>query len=134
MANAFANFKNAVHLMNKIVGTGSAPTAVAGTGAGTSPTITVTGNDVGGTITVLTGTSPAASNAIIATLTFASAGYPSAPNVGLCPVNAAAAALSGATSCFVDSASTTATSFVLKAGSSALTGATTYIFTYDVTG
>ena len=113
------------------VGNSSAPTKAAGTGAGTSPTITLdsAANDLSGTITVLTGTSPSGSSATIVTLTFASA-YATAPHVVLTPHTQTAAALSSTTSVWADSTTTT---LVLKSGSAALTGATTYGWYYTVT-
>ena len=133
MGQKAIQFKGAGLVVNKLIGSGVAPTAVAGTGAGTSPTVTVVGTNVAGTITILTGAAPAGTNATIATLTFA-APYDAIPYVGLSPANANAAALSGATACFSDATSTTASAFVLKAGATALAAATTYVFTYDITG
>jgi hypothetical protein len=118
-----------VTVLAHLCASGSAPTSAAGTGAGTGPTITVTGNDVAGKITVLTGTAPAAANAIVSTLT-ATKTWTTAPIVVLTPGNAAAAALAGATAPFVDAASTTTTVFVLKAGATALAAATTYVWLY----
>lgn len=133
MARANQQLKSSALVVNQLVGSGSVPTAAAGTGAGTGPTITVAGNSISGTITVLTGSAPAASNATIATISFPAA-FDAAPYASISPANAAAAALSGATACFVDSASAAVGSFVMKAGSSALAATTSYIFSYRVIG
>lgn len=55
-----------------------APSVSAGTGAGTGATVSVSGNDIEGIVTVTTGTSPATS-ATIFTLTFADS-YSTSPN------------------------------------------------------
>lgn len=132
---AFADRKNQnkAVVVGKLIGGSGAPAIAAGTGAGTGPTIAIAGNDMAGTITVTTGSSPAASNATIATVTF-SAPYDNIPRVEITPANAAAAALTGATSCFADQSQVTAALFKLIAGSTALTGATAYVFNYTVTG
>lgn len=111
---------------NRIAGAGNTPTIAAGTGAGTSPTVSVVGTDTAGTITITTGTSPTA-NATIATITFAGGAYNSAPYVSLTPSNKAAATLSGANMPFPSSTTTT---FVLTSSTTALTAATTYTFNY----
>jgi hypothetical protein len=106
-------------------------TSANGAGAGTSTeTLSITGNDAGGLITLHTGTSPTGSNAVIWTITFAGT-YASAPYVTLTPNDSTAAALSGATQIFVTSSATT---FVLTSGSTALTAATTYTWFYHVSG
>jgi len=109
-----------------IIGSSSAPTIAAGTGAGTSPTVSVSGNDLAHKVTITTGTSPTAS-ATVATITF-NVAYGAAPKIILTPVNSAAAALSGTTQIYVDDASTTTTVYVIKVGSGGLTASTTYLF------
>lgn len=110
----------------------AAPTWAAGTGAGTSPTLFNAGTDLAGTITVVTGTVPTGTNAIIATATFAVA-YTSAPGaVILFPANAATALLSGLTAVYVDQATISTTSFVIKSGTTGLVAATTYLWYYIV--
>jgi hypothetical protein len=104
--------------------------STAGTGAGTTPTLSVSGTDVAGKITLTTGTTPAAS-ATITTITFSSA-YDVAPRVILTPANAAAAALSGTGQVFVNDASGTASLFVLTSGSAALAASTQYIWYFMV--
>lgn len=107
------------------------PTIAAGTGAGTGPTVAVTGNDNAGVITVTTGTTPTAS-ATVATITFGTA-------FGVVPraaptfeANAAAAALSGTGKVYSDQASLTATAFQIKVGSTALAASTQYKWWFRV--
>ena len=109
----------------------SAPAAVAGTGAGTSPTLSLNANsnDLSGYLSVTTGTSPAA-NATVATLTFGSP-YSTLAKCLLSPANAAAAGLNGAGLVFVPVGSNTA--FSISSGTSALAGATLYTWGYTCT-
>ena len=106
-----------------IAGTSTAPTIAAGAGAGTSPTVSITGTDLGFRVTVTTGTLPTAS-AVVATVTFNTA-YITAPFVVFSPSNASAALLSGVSMVYRNS--TTGT-FTLNAGTTGLTAATTYIW------
>lgn len=115
-----------------IAGIGTAPGIAAGTGAGTSPTVSLTkATDLSGVINVTTGTLPTLSAAIV-TITFATA-YVSAPKVFIREANGNAATLSGVSMVFVDDANTTTTTFVLTAGATALTAATAYKWYYTVT-
>lgn len=111
-----------------IVGTSGTPTYTAGTGAGTSPTITITGTDLSGKITVKVGSGTPAANAAIVTVNFNTA-YSSAPNVVFSPGNANAAQLT-ANKPFINSTSTT--NFVLESNTTALVAGTTYIWYYMV--
>lgn len=118
-------------------GAGTAPTKAAGACIGGTQTVTLDANasDAIGTIT-LTGTATGTASATCATVTFnnsyANTGAGNAPHCQLSPANAAASALSGAAALFIDSASTSATVFVIKVGATALV-AGTYIYTYDCT-
>lgn len=116
----------------RITGATGTPTIAAGTGAGTgSPTVTVAGTDLGGNITVTTGTAltPVASGTV-ATLSFFNSSYGSAPNcVILTPANSATALLGTVTCCFVNTP--TSTGFPITAGTTALVGATTYKWYYN---
>lgn len=104
----------------------------AGTGAGTSPTVSVTGTDSGGWISVLTGTAPATSSPVV-TITFSTT-YAAAPrSVVLTPANSAAAALATTSQVFADQANITTTTFVITSGSVALAATTTYKWAYTVT-
>jgi hypothetical protein len=104
---------------------------VAGTGAGTSPTLALNANsnDVSGYLSVTTGSSPAAS-ATVATLTFGVA-YATLAKCGLWPANAAASALSGAGKAFVPVGSNTA--FAITSGTTALAASTLYTWGYSCT-
>lgn len=125
--NLFANIFSSIGQINHLVGGSGSLTQVAGTGAGTSPTITLTGNDLALKVAVTTGTSPTGSNAIVSTITFNST-FASAPRVILVAANAAAAGLSGANEAFVNDASTTTAHFVIESGSTALAASTAYIW------
>ncbi len=100
----------------------------AGAGAGTGPTITVTGNDHAGSIQVATGTTPTA-GAQLLRVTFAASFPGGFVSVILSPSNAGTAALSGATSVYAQG---TGTYFDVFAGTAALTASTTYAWNYIV--
>ena len=76
-----------------IKGNSSSPSITSGAGAGTSPIISVTGTDLAGEITVITGPDPATA-AVFCTITFTSA-FDSAPYVVFSPGNDAAALMYG---------------------------------------
>lgn len=114
-----------------LTGLSSTPAIAAGAGAGTSPTVTIFGDDLGGYITVTTGTLPTLS-ATIATITFNIA-YAATPKmVHISPANVNSSALNGLGMIFVNQASITTTSFALTSGPTALTAATTYQWYYHV--
>lgn len=100
---------------------------VAGTGAGTSPTISVSGSDQAGTLTLTTGTACAA-NATIATIYFG-ATWGSAPVVHLRGANALAASLLTTEIPFVSNPAATSY-FVIKSNGVALANSSAYVFTY----
>ena len=102
------------------------PTIVAGAGAGTLPTVSVIGNDNAMQITVVTGSVPAGTNAVIATITFNRA-FVSSPKVVFSSANALTATLSGASMVFMDAAGSL-TTYVITSGTVALTGASTYLW------
>lgn len=129
-ADTGATNNYAERVIGQVVNGGTSPTITAGTGAGTSPTVSLSGPVAGGSITVTTGTSPTGSNATVATITYP-VGFPTGSSVTLTPANAAAAALTGSTEVF---ATGTTTGFTITSGSSALTASTTYLFNYRVTG
>lgn len=117
--------------LGQILGGSGAPAIAAGTGAGTTPTISVSGNNTAGQVNLTTGSTPTAS-AAAATVTFANAfAYAAAPFVVFSPANAAAAALTGGQAIYVTATTTT---FTLNAGSTALAGATQYLWNYIVQG
>jgi hypothetical protein len=109
----------------------STPGIAAGTGAGTSPTVSITGTDQSGKITVTTGTAPTLSG-VIATITYASGfSFRTGTYPILFPGNAATALLSGTSMVFTTGAQT---NFTLTAGTVALTGATSYVWYYKIGG
>lgn len=101
----------------------AAPSVAAGTGAGSSPTLTLThASDSDGIINLTTGTSPTAS-ATVATITFGTA-FAANPNCSVTPASASAMNV-----IYSPPASTTA--FTISAPSTALTASTAYTFTYS---
>ena len=118
---------------------GTAPTYTTNQGAGTSPTISINGNDVCGSIIITTGTSPAAFTTIIV-LTFSTSfirptGY-GRPILILQPGNAAAASLSGAQQIFVNESVSvgSSTQVTITSNSTALAAGTEYRWLYHVIG
>lgn len=109
------------------------PSIAAGTGAGTTPTVSISGSDQSGTITVTTGSTPSAS-ATVATITFGVSFVSTPRSVILSAAGPNSASLSGTGSVYEDQASRTTSVFVLAVGSSALTEATTYKWSYQVFG
>lgn len=116
--------------VNSIRSNGSTPGIVSGTGAGTSPTINISGSDMAGIITLTTGTTPTGS-ATIATITYSTT-YKQKPIVILQPANSNAAGLSGLTEEYINDGSSDATKFIITSGATGLTGATAYIWYYHV--
>jgi len=101
------------------------PTIAAGAAAGTGPTVSITGNDQQGVITLVIGTAPAAG--ILATITFGNT-WSTAP---LTPVIGPATTNAGASGVFVDPADVGTASWKIRAGT-ALVAGTTYKFAYHV--
>lgn len=112
--------------VQQIVGAGNKPTIAAGTGAGTTPTISVAGTDIGGVVSVTTGSLPVGTNATVATITY-SINCPADSYVTLYPDNANTALLSGVTMVYVNG---TASTFVITSGTTALTAATAYAWDF----
>lgn len=126
-----ASFLANVYLPHSIYRSNT-PGIAAGTGAGTSPTVSISGTDVDGDVTVTTGTIPVGSNATIATITFASGySYPNHVYPMITPANALTAALSGITMVYTTGGTS---SWVITSGTTALTAATTYVWHYNVSG
>jgi hypothetical protein len=113
-----------------LIGNSSTPGIAAGSGAGTGPTINVTGSDIAGTITLTAGSSPAG-DATIFTVTYANA-YGQKPVVVLTPADKDAATLSGASNPFYSDADSSTSAFVVKSNTSGLTASTQYVWTYHV--
>jgi hypothetical protein len=106
---------------------GSACSIVAGPGAGTGPTVSVTGKANAGTITVTTGTAPSA-NAVIATIT-----YPASYSTASFPVFSWAGINASSTLSDIWISGSTG-SFTLNVKATNLTATTTYVWNFIVTG
>lgn len=108
----------------QIITSGSSPTAgTPGTGAGTGGTVTVSGNDTTGQITIVTGTSPAGS-AAIAVISFSTTKAAAPKFVQISPVNAnAIPRVAGATTY-------TTSGWTLQSGASAFSASSTYVYSY----
>lgn len=101
------------------------PTIVAGAGAGSSPTASVTTNGKQLQVTVTTGTLPTGTNATIATVTLANAlSYTPLPVFSA--ASAATALLNGASMIYMSS--TGAANITITSGTTGLTAATTYVW------
>lgn len=105
----------------------SAVTNTPGTGAGTTPSVTVNGFDAGGHISVVAGTAPTAGGTIV-TVTYNQA-YTNVPDVVFSPTNATAGALSP--SIYIDSSGTASFGIKLQAGIPLVLGQT-YTWDYHV--
>lgn len=109
-----------------IVGT---PTIVAGAGAGTSPTVSVTSNGRSLQVTVTTGTLPTGTNAVVATVTLANAlSYTPYPTFS--SANAATSLLNGASMIYMTSSG--ASNVTITSGTTALVAATTYVWNINL--
>jgi hypothetical protein len=108
-----------------VISGGSSPSISAGSGAGTSPTVSISGTDTAHYISVQTGTSPSA-NAQIADISFARTYVGGAPICTIHPVNATTAALSGTSRAFVSDADALTTKYRIKSGGAALAASTLY--------
>lgn len=105
-----------------------ASTITAGAGAGTTPTIAISGNDEGGQVTLTTGTTPTAS-AVVATITLANA-CPAATYPTLSAAGANSAALTGTSNVWAVGA--TASTWTINAGSAALAASTAYTWNFTL--
>ena len=109
----------------------STPTILAATGAGTSPTVSITGTDLSGYISVTTGTT-CGTDATVVTITF-NIPYASAPKaIILSPANKITQNLTKGKECFVDQASIAGNIFAITSNTTALTDATAYKWYYVV--
>ena len=115
--------------VNQTIQTSAVPTIAAGAGAGTAPTVSISGTGAGGQVNVTTGTLPSLSS-IVALATYTQS-YPTNSYVVFSPANANAAGLSGVTMVYADS---NRTGFSIISGSTALAGATNYLWNYQVVG
>lgn len=110
-----------INSLEHLIGNSSTPTIVAGAGAGTSPTISISGTDLGFRIALTTGTAP--STGTIATVTF-NRPYGSAPFVAIGERNANSAGLA------VRPYATTSTTALTLSIGTALSASTQYIWEF----
>jgi len=113
-----------------ITTSGSTPSIAAGTGAGTSPTISIVGDDVAGKIILTAGTTPTLAG-IICTVTFSST-LASVPKSVLFSAGSGSAANAGATRIYADDAAMTTSVMVFKNIGTALTAGGSYVWYYLV--
>lgn len=121
-----------VHLVGGVATT--PPTVAAGTGAGTTPTVGVTAgsSDTAGVLSILTGSSPAGTNATIATITFGTAFANTPKAILLTAGNTTTGALAAALVCTPTAPGKT--TWTLVSGATNLVAATTYLWNYLVLG
>lgn len=117
-------------MVDELISGGPTPGIAAGAGAGTGPTLAITGDNSAGVITLTTGTTPTAA-AVIATISFSPPFAATPRAISIDPGNAATAALTAAAA-FELQSSRTATQFVLQANGTALTASTAYVWQYIV--
>jgi hypothetical protein len=111
-----------------ILTSGSTPSIAAGTGAGTGPTISITGNDIAGYISLTAGTSPTATG-VIATITFSTT-LTNTPKAIMITAGANQAATQFQ-KVYVNQATLSTTSWELKNASVAL-GSNVFVWFYQV--
>lgn len=107
----------------------SSATIAANSGAGASPTVSLTGNSLAGQVSVTAGATASNSSSIV-TVTFSSTSS-TAPFVVFCPANAPAAQLCGSTSVFVSSSTS---GFQFTSGSTGLVSTIVYKWNFHVIG
>jgi hypothetical protein len=105
------------------------PAVLAGSGAGTSPTVSIKGDDIQGYIDLTTGDSPRAS-ATVLTVKFANAHGNMPVSIPLSSANSNSAALSGRGQVYVDIRKSSGKSFVIQVGAAPLAPHTGYRWFY----
>jgi hypothetical protein len=105
------------------------PSIIAGTGAGNSPTVIITGSDTAGKIAITVGATPS-SSAVVASILFGNA-FPNPPALSLTASNNLASALSGSFRVYPISS---IGGFTLNVGSSALVSGAQYTWDYITIG
>jgi len=113
---------------NHLRGNSGTPTFTAGTGAGTTSTISIIGNDLAGVISLTTGASPVA-NSTVMTVAYSST-YSTIPVVILSHVNSESANLS-TNKVYVNQANNSISSFVIK-GLNGLPANKVFIWCYHI--
>jgi len=110
----------------RLLGNASPPTVVLGAAAGSSPSSSIVGSEVGGRFSVTTGGS-GATTGLIGTFTLASAMPSSTFSVVFTPANTNASSISK------NESSASSSTFTLNA-TTALSNSTTYIWNYQIVG
>lgn len=119
--------------VDHITGNSGTPSIAAGTGAGTSPTVSIEGTNIAGVVTVTTGTLPTGASNIIATITYNGLTYGTNSYVVISE-NSDAPATSLLTGVSMVGSKGNTTGFTITSGTTALTAATTYKWNYIVVG
>lgn len=128
LATVGGNLTTTGHMINN----SGTPTMTAFPALGTTPTISVSGNDQAGVISITPGTTPTGGS--LCRLTFAVA-YPAAPkSVVLSAANQASASLSGAATVFVIATGGVTSSYFQLQNSATLVAGTLYMWAYQVMG
>lgn len=118
--------------MRHLLGGGSStPSIAAGAGAGTGNAVSIIGTDLAGVINITIGSTPSGTNAVIATVTFATA-FSAAPYVVFSAANSQAANIGVATGVFM--VAPNASTFTITSGVTALTLGNAYAWNYHVIG
>jgi|GEM_PF-688605 len=121
---------NGVTIVNGLKGSGGTPGITPDVGAGTGPTMGISGTNLGGKITITTGTGPVAG--VLMTIAFAnSLSFPNGCSVQLSAGNLSAAQINGANKPYISA--TNLTNFIISVPV-ALTATTQYIWYYQVIG
>jgi hypothetical protein len=122
---------NPLSLFASLVQSASAPspTFTAGSGAGSSPTISMTGGITAGTISIKPGTGSIGS-ATVVTVNYP-ASFPTGSAVVLYPANLSAAQLSGLGGIYTVGSTS---NFTLNSTTTAMTAGTTFVYNYIVIG
>lgn len=109
----------------QFIASGTAPTIAAGAGAGTSPTLAITGANMAGVVTLTAGTTPSAS-AIVGTVTFSGTVTTAPKGCSVTPQNLATIGIPVGLS-----AAPTTGGWILDVGATAFTAATVYAWNYS---
>lgn len=117
-------------LVNHLAGVTPMLTGTLGTGAGTGASYAISGTDLGGYVSVTTGTG-CATDATIITLPFGKA-FAAAPHVILVAGDKLTRNLAKGQEAFIDVTAISTSSFVIKSNGTALADATTYRWQYII--
>ena len=128
MNAANLSVNNNIFVGRQVTLVGASPSAAPDVGAGSGGTAVAAGQDCNGQITVVTGTLPTGSNALIATIT-PNSSFNATPFVVISPANANAAAIGGTSEVFIGGSSA---AFNIVSGTVGLAAGTTYVWNYVV--